>query len=172
MEYAIRFLDIKRIKGDIIEFGCFEVDVETEKGRFSVLTDKLHHPEWYGMVCIEFADEGIRYPSIEDESVHGNAWTDDERIIAALARLTSEEADSVDIENPTKEDARKVLERLKIPNAPGDGGWETHLKIFGRAKYLDRNGRVMDEHDSEVERFMCDGMTREQAEARWRGSHG
>ncbi len=30
----------------------------------------------------------------------------------------------------------------------------------------------MDEHDKEVERFMVDGMTREQAEIRWQGYHG
>lgn len=170
MEEAIRFLEVRRVKGKIDDFGGFSVDVETEKGLFKVRTDKLHHPEWYGMVNIDFADKSIAYS--HEDGVHGYAWTDDERIIAALARLTSDETDFVDVENPTKEDARKVYERLKIPNAPDGGGWKTHLGIFGRADYLDRNGRVMDEHDKEVERFMVDGMTREQAEIRWQGYHG
>ena len=117
MAEAIRFLEVRRVKGKIDDFGGFSVDVETEKGLFKVRTDKLHHPEWYGMVNIDFADKSIAY--LHEDGVHGYAWTDDERIIAALARLTSDETDFVDVENPTKEDARKVYERLKIPNAPG-----------------------------------------------------
>ncbi len=164
---AIRFLEVKNIKGRIDDFGGFGVSFETEKGRFRVTTDKLHHPEWYGMVDVDFADESVRHSSLEDETVSGHAWTNDERVIAALAQLTSREKSEIDIKNPTKEAAREVYERLKIPNAPSGDGMLTQMGIFGNADYLGKDGTAMDRRDAEIERHMVDsGMTREQAEAR------
>ena len=168
---AIRFLEMRNIKGGI-DFGCFAVRFETEKGLFSVSTDKLHHPEWYGMVRVDFGDEGIQKNSMESKEVFYGAWCCDERLIAALAELTSTRKKEIDIAEPSKEYARKVFEELHIPNAPGGQGMLTQLNIFGNADYLDANGRVMNEHDREIERFMVSsGMTREQAKIRWKAIH-